>query len=286
MSEASPGTYEFVEATDRDEARQQVLQRETYGAIVLATPPDQPEVLTAPASSTVATQMLTGVAEHLQDQLHEQTGNPDLTVEVTEVVSLSADDPNGAGLVVASFPLVLGGMIGGILICLQVQGPWKRVVSGLAYSVLVGLGLTLIMNTWFGYVQGDFLLDWLGFSVSAGATALFIIGCVALLGPAGIALGALLTMLLGNPLSGANAPWEFLAEPWGQIGQYMVPGASLALLRTLSYFPEAPTATQWWTLAAWLGAGILLTLVGHLAHRKSGRVSGRGGASPGAHPAH
>ena len=159
MSEASPGTYEFVEATDRDEARQQVLQRETYGAIVLATPPDQPEVLTAPASSTVATQMLTGVAEHLQDQLHEQTGNPDLTVEVTEVVSLSADDPNGAGLVVASFPLVLGGMIGGILISLQVQGPWKRVVSGLAYSVLVGLGLTLIMNTWFGYVQGDFLLD-------------------------------------------------------------------------------------------------------------------------------
>ena len=31
----------------------------------------------------------------------------------------------------------------------------------------------------------------------------------------------------------------------------------------MSYFPEAPTATQWLILLSWTAAGVLMTLVGH-----------------------
>ena len=105
-------------------------------------------------------------------------------------------------------------------------------------------------------MKGNFGLVWLAFGLSAMATATFILGCTAILGAPGIGIGAVVTMLLGNPLSGAQAPWQFMVEPWGRIGQYLVPGASNTLLRSLSYFPDAPMAQQWWTLMAWVAAGV------------------------------
>ncbi|GAA1525033.1 hypothetical protein [Brevibacterium permense] len=60
------------------------------------------------------------------------------------------------------------------------------------------------------------------------------------------------------------------SEVWHDIGQFFVPGAAGTLLRDLSYFPDAPSALQWWVLSAWLVVGIALILVGHvIAHRKA-----------------
>ncbi|MDN6605244.1 hypothetical protein [Brevibacterium sp.] len=64
--------------------------------------------------------------------------------------------------------------------------------------------------------------------------------------------------------SAMEAPKEFLAGSWGDIGQFFVPGASGTLLRDLSYFPDAPMAMQWWVLIGWLALGIVLMLIGHL----------------------
>lgn len=84
--------------------------------------------------------------------------------------------------------------------------------------------------------------------------------------------GAVLTMFVGNPLSGATMPWQFLAAPWGAIGQLMVPGASGSLIRSLSYFPEASTAQQWWTLGVWALVGVVLALIGHFRAKESMHV--------------
>ena len=95
------------------------------------------------------------------------------------------------------------------------------------------------------------------------ATAAFIIGMNALLGRAGLGIAAVVTVLFANPLSAAAVPVQFLPEPWGQIGQYFVPGAASNLLRSLSYFPDAATAMQWIILLCWTVGGVVLTLVGH-----------------------
>ncbi|HJX78663.1 hypothetical protein [Glutamicibacter sp.] len=58
-------TFDFVEAKDRADAVSQIKSQQTYGAIVLGSGTEVPEVLTAPAASPVSAQMLTGVATQL-----------------------------------------------------------------------------------------------------------------------------------------------------------------------------------------------------------------------------
>ncbi|MFF0815136.1 hypothetical protein ACFYVR_08275 [Rhodococcus sp. NPDC003318] len=274
----APDAFDFVGAADRNDAIEQIRTRETYGAIILADAPRLPEVLTAPAGSAVATQMLTGVATGLQAQLAQQItaagGSASaVVVPVTAVVPLGDGDAAGSGLAAAAFPLVMGGMIGGIVISLLVVGVIRRLVALAGFAVSAGILLTLVLQTWFEYLPGSFALTALVIGVSVLATSAFIVGCTSLLGPRGVGLGAIVTMLVANPLSAAAIPWQFLAAPWGAVGQYMVPGASNALIRSTSYFPDADTARQWWVLVAWTVFGVVLALAGHYRDRATMRVA-------------
>ncbi len=191
-------------------------------------------------------------------------------VTITDVVPLTDDDPSGAGLAIAGLPLTLGGIVGGVLTSMGIRSRRMRLVGTIVYGVVGGLALALIMQTWFGILQGSFTINALAIGLSIAATVGLINGFVSLIGPAGIAIGAVLTMLIGNPIASLNQPKEFLAGSWGDIGQFFVPGAAGTLLRDLSYFPDAPVALQWWVLSAWLAVGIALILVGHvIAHRKA-----------------
>jgi hypothetical protein len=277
VDQQQPGRIDFVAASDRQAAVDQIKTRETYGAVVLGTPGTAPEVLTAPAGSAVATQLLTTMASQLQAQLAQQIsaagGDPSKAmVTVTPVVPLSANDPTGSGMAAASFPFTLGGMIGGVLISLLVVGAVRRLAALAGFAVASGIVLTLVLQTWWGYLQGDFWVNALAIGLSVLGTSAFVVGCASLLGRGGIALGAVVTVLFASPLSAAAVPWQFLAEPWGAIGQFFVPGASNWLIRSLSYFPDADDSKQWWVLAAWAVLGILLTVVGHFRSRPTMHV--------------
>src|SRR5699024_11039436 len=191
-------------------------------------------------------------------------------VKVTEVVPLSDDDPSGAGLAIAGLPLTIGGIVGGVLTSMGIRSRRMRAVGTLVYGAIGGLALALIMQTWFDILQGDFGLNVLAIGLSIAATAGLINGFVSLIGPAGIGIGAVLTMFIGHPIASLSQPKEFLAGAWGDIGQFFVPGAAGTLLRDLSYFPDAAVGLQWWVLIAWFVVGIVLILIGHLiAHRKT-----------------
>jgi hypothetical protein len=290
LAERDPSPFALRAVADRDEAVALIQDREVYGAIVLG---DAPEVLVASAGSPAAAQALRAVAGELQAQISAaaqaaltqqlqalaqalQAGAapqipstiPSIpTVTVTDVVPLSATDTTGAGLAAASFPLVLGGILSGVLLVLLVAGVVRRLLGLLVFAVAAGAGIALVLQTWFGILQGPWILNAAAAGLAVAATCAVIVGLNALIGPAGIGVGAVITMLIGNPLAAAAVPWQFLAAPWGQIGQWFVPGASASLLRSLSYFPDAATAAQWLTLAAWTLAGVLLALVGHFRSR-------------------
>jgi len=70
-------------------------------------------------------------------------------------------------------------------------------------------------------------------------------------------------LLFANPISAAAIPKEFIAEPWGEVGQWFPPGAAATLVRDLSYFPAADTTFPWLVLGAWAVGGLLLSVVGH-----------------------
>ncbi|WP_353826821.1 hypothetical protein [Agromyces sp. SYSU T0242] len=303
IADEADGAIALERYDDRDAAVAAIEQREVYGAVVLGDSPSQaPEVLIATAANSAVAQQLTGFAQQLQAGIDEQvraalpeqlqqvieaavtaavaqaTGQagggeapaapsapelPQVTVTVTDVVPLADTDPRGTGLAVAMFPLVLGGMLGGIAISLAVIGAMRRVAAVVAYAVAAGLVLAGILQGWFGALQGDYWVNAGAIALAVAAIAAPITGLVAIMGRAGIGVGAVLFILVANPISAATVPMEFLVAPWGAIGQWFPPGAAATLLRDLSYFPDAPMAFPWLVLAGWALAGILLSLVGH-----------------------
>jgi hypothetical protein len=290
LGEQDPAPFDLHEVDSREDAVAQIESRELYGAVLLG---DEPEVLIATAASPVAAQALRGVATQLQSQIDTaaqtalteqltaivgalQSGQrpqlpegaagapPEIpTVTVTDVVPLAEGDSTGAGLAASVFPLVLGGMLGGILLTLLVQGVVRRLVGLVVFGIAAGALITLVMQTWFGMLTGDWLLNATVIGLGVSATSALIIGLAALMGPAGIGVGAVITMFIANPIAGAAMPPQFLPEPWGAIGQFFVPGASATLLRSVMYFPDASTAPQWIILGSWLVGGVVLALIGH-----------------------
>lgn len=266
LEKQMPGHFEFVAADSRIDAVAQIESRKTYGAVILAAPGSAPEVLTAPAASPTVAQLLGTFAQQLKAQTAAQVSaaGGDATkvqVNVTNIVPLASTDAMGTGLVAASFPLLLGGLIGGIITAFLVRGRTKKFAFLLGFSVVSGLLLTALLQGWLGFLQGDSLINAAAIAISVLGTAALIGGLNYLIGRPGLALGAAFTMLVANPLSSASAPWQFIAEPWGQFGQYLVPGSSNSLLRTLSYFPNADVSQQWLTLALWSAFGLVLLLV-------------------------
>ena len=66
---------------------------------------------------------------------------------------LASTDPRGTGLTAAMFPLVMGGMIGGIAISIAVIGALRRVLAVVVYSAVGGVFLTGILAGWFGVLM-------------------------------------------------------------------------------------------------------------------------------------
>ena len=300
-------TFELKQATSREDAEQQIKQRETYGAIVF-TEGAAPEVLTAPAANAAATQMLNGVATQLNTQIQQkalaaktqaltqaiEAGGEQgaqaaaqleqlkaeaekasaMAVKTTAVVPLSESDSSGSGIAISAFPLVIGGILGGSFSALRVNGTWRRFATAALYAVIGGALTALILNVWFGLIPGDFATLWAAFSATYLATASFIVGVSALAVPiVGLGAGAVVTMFIGNPISGANMPSVFLPGAWGAIGQMMVPGASSTLLRSIAYFPEAATSGQWLVLGSWIACGLLAGVIGWaLKERRPAKV--------------
>ena len=289
-------TFDLKQASSREEAEQQIKQRETYGAIIF-TEGAAPEVLTAPAANTAAAQILNGVATQLNAQIQQkalaaktealtqavQAGGEQgaqaaaqleqmkvqaeqasaMEAKTTAVVPLSESDSSGTGLAIAAFPLVMGGILGGSFSVLRVNGTWRRFATATLYAVIGGALTALILSTWFGFIPGDFATLWAAFGATYLATAFFIVGVGALSSPLiGLAVGAVITMFIGNPISGATMPSVFLSGAWGQIGQMLVPGASSTLLRSIAYFPEAATSDQWLVLGSWIAFGLLTGVLG------------------------
>lgn len=213
----------------------------------------------------------------MQEQMQKQVGSIIEAAQaglqgptITDIVPLSDDDPQGAGLAVASLPLTIGGIVGGSLMSFGLKGSWRRLLGVVVYAVVGGLAMVLILDAWFGFAPAPAFELWAAVTLSLAGTVGLIVGLNSLIGGAGIGVGAMITMLVGNPISGAQSPKEFLPGPFGEIGQLFVPGATGTLVRDLSYFPDASLVQPWLVLGGWVVVGLLLIILGH--HRTGGHA--------------
>jgi hypothetical protein len=275
LKKAAPGTFKFTTVSDRAKAVALIKKNKNYGAIVLGT---TPEVLTATAANASIAQELDGLAPKLQAQRVAAATAQHIpvsaigTVKTTDVVPLLSTDPRGTTIAASSIPMVIGGIIGGALLALLVVGVWRRVLALFVYAVVGSAALTGVLQGWFGGLAHSYLVNASAIALVLLGIGGVILGCVSLLGRRGIAVGPVLFLLGATPISAAAVPIEFLAKPWGAVGQWFPPGAGGTLLRQLSYFPAANTAFPWLVLAGWAVLGLLLSLLGHF--KNSGAATG------------
>lgn len=257
---AAAGRDGFDVRTYADEAaaRAAIRDREVYGALVLGGPGGSsgqiaPTVLTASAASPVVAALLTEAAPG--------------GARVRDVVPTSADDPRGVVLASALLPLVLVGLATGILFGVRTRPGARQALALLGAAALAGLVVVGVAQAWLGALGGDW---WVNAGVAAlmvAAMAASVAGLAAVLGVAGLGLGAALMVVVGNPLSGVSSAPELLPGWAGTLGQLLPPGAGGEALRSTAYFDGAAAGGPLLVLGAWAVAGLALVLLGGALRR-------------------
>lgn len=250
---AGEDAFEVTPLADRAAAEQAIADREVYGAIVLG--PDGGEMLTASAASPAVAQALTQLAANVP----AQAGGP---LTVTELAPLSPDDPRGTGFTTAVLPLVIAGIISGAVSAIVVKGGRGRsLVTLLSLTVVAGLVLAAVSQLWLGSLEGSYWANAGVLALGAAAVGSVALGLVRLIGVPGVALTALIMVLLGSPLSGAATGPEMLPAGWGALGQLLPPGATATALRSVAWFDGAGAGPAFLVLGCWVAVGVLLCLL-------------------------
>ena len=121
-TQRAPGVFDVATATDRAAAVDLIETREVYGAVVLG---DAPEILDLDGRQRSSSR---SSSRRCRPCSPSRSGR---RCPVTDRrPARCRADPRGAVLGLVTFPLVIGGMIGGILVSILVVGVWRRVTRG------------------------------------------------------------------------------------------------------------------------------------------------------------
>lgn len=277
--QAGEDAFDVHTYADQAEARAAIEDREVYGAIVGS--PTGITVLTASGASPMVAQLLQQASVEMAanapappgqpagqpaDQPGGQPGGqpagPPAAPKLVDVVPSDSDDPRGAVLGSSVLPLVLAGMATAMLLAFARKPGFGQALALITAAALSGLVVVGITQGWLSAFGGDWWVNGGVFALTILAIGAGVAGLGAVLGPAGLGLGAAVMMLVGNPFSGLSSAPELLPTWVGLTGQYLPPGAGGNLLRSTAYFDGAGAEQHLIVLASWAAAGLLLVVIG------------------------
>jgi len=238
----------------RAEAVTAIENRDVSGAFVMGTA--GVEVLTASAGSPAVAQMLQQISVQMAAAHPEQPAP-----QTTDVVALPADDPRGLVFNSGSLPIVLGGILTGVIVALRVRGGLASILATLGIAVGGGLAIAGVLQGWLGALDGSYWANAGVIALGIAAIGLTMVGLRRAIGLAGLPLGALVVLLLGNPLSGVTSAPELLPTGWSTLGQLLPPGATGTALRSTAFFDGAGAGLPLLVLSCWVVAGAALALL-------------------------
>lgn len=248
------GAFEIHRYADGAAAREAIADRTVYGAVVVT--PQGPELLTASAAGPAVVQLL-------QQAVTRQASAEGAEVRTVDVVPAPANDPRGAALSASVLPLALAGIGAGAAVTLLGLRGMRAVSALVGAAALIGVTAAALAHSWLGVLTGSWWAEAGVFALATLAVSAAVAGLAALLGPAGVGITAGLVMLFGNPFSGATSAPQMLPEPAGAIGQWLPPGASTTLLRSVSFFDGAAATGPALTLTWWAALGLGAVLLGN-----------------------
>ncbi|MFD8057648.1 DUF3533 domain-containing protein [Streptomyces cyaneofuscatus] len=256
------------------EAREQIMNRDIDGALIVSPQGRTDTLLVASGGGTV----LSSALERILTQVE---AGQQRTVRTVDVAPASPDDFDG----LSSFYLVVGWCVGGYL-CASIlaisagtkpanrQRALIRTAVMAVYAVAGGIGGAVIIGPILGALPGSV---W-GLA-GLGALVVFSVGMItlaleALTGIVGIGLAVLIIVIAGNPSAGGAFPLPMLPDFWRAIGPALPPGAGTWVARSIAYFRGNAVTGPLLVLSAWAVAGTALTLLLSM-RRRSGRDDGR-----------
>ncbi|MFD4277260.1 DUF3533 domain-containing protein [Streptomyces cyaneofuscatus] len=261
------------------EAREQIMNRDIDGALIVSPQGRTDTLLVASGGGTV----LSSALERILTQVE---ADQQRTVRTVDVAPASPDDFDG----LSSFYLVVGWCVGGYL-CASIlaisagtkpanrQRALIRTAVMAVYAVAGGIGGAVIIGPILGALPGSV---W-GLA-GLGALVVFSVGMItlaleALTGIVGIGLAVLIIVIAGNPSAGGAFPLPMLPDFWRAIGPALPPGAGTWVARSIAYFRGNAVTGPLLVLSAWAVAGTALTLLLSM-RRRGGQDDGSAGTVP------
>ncbi|MEU6163849.1 DUF3533 domain-containing protein [Streptomyces tanashiensis] len=253
---------------DEAEARDQVLNRDIDGALIVDPRGRTDTLLVASGGGKVLSATLEAMITELE------AANQRL-VRTVDVAPSSSQDFNG----LSAFYLVIGWCVGGY-ICAAIlaisagsrPANRERAIIRLGvlalYSALGGLGGAIIVGPILGALPGSVAALW-----GLGTLVVFAVGAATLalqsvFGIVGIGLAILLIVIAGNPSAGGAFPLPMLPPFWRAIGPYLPPGAGTWAARSIAYFKGNGMTASMVVLSVWAIVGAAVTLVLSSVKRK------------------
>jgi hypothetical protein len=253
LEQNAPGAFRITYYPGEAALRDAIRNRDVYGGISFG--PDGRTLFIATGASPAVAQLLSqvgaGIATH--------TGVP---LRTEDVAPPTADDPRGAGLAASALPVTLAGMLPAIALVLMLRREvWTRFTAAVVFAGLAALAIAALLRFVLGSIDANFWGVAGGLTLGIAAPGLFMLGLGSLFGRAGLAVGGLLALLIGNPLSGLTSAPELLPRGWGAVGQWLPQGANATLLRSTAFFGGSGAAMAIVVLTCWAVAGTALVVI-------------------------
>jgi len=260
LDEKMPGAFEVTSYPDADALRDAVRSRDVYGGLVFR--PQGVELLIATGGSPAVAQLLT----QLGTDISRQTGVP---LRTEDLAPPASGDPRGTGLAASALPITMAGLLPAIALLLVLKREiWTRTVAMAVAAAVTAVTLAALLRWVLGAVDANFWGVTAALTLGLLGVGLTVLGLGSLFGRPGVALGVLLALLLGNPLSGLAGAPELLPSGWGQLGQWLPQGATATLLRSAGFFDGAGGATPALVLSCWALAGLALIVIAAVRQRE------------------
>jgi len=261
LEQHAPGAFAITYYPGEAALRDAIRNRDVYGGISFG--PDGRSLLIATGGSPMVAQMLT----QMGNGIAQQVGVP---LRTEDLAPPTADDPRGAGLAASALPITLAGLLPGVALVLFLKREvWTRFIAAVVFAAGAGVTIAALLRYVFGSIDQSIWGVAAGLTLGLLAAGLAMLGLGSLFGRVGLAIGALMALLLGNPLSGLNSAPEMLPSGWGTVGQWLPQGATATLLRSTAFFDGAGATTAIAVLSCWAVAGIGLIVLAAVRQGRS-----------------
>ena len=261
LEQHAPGAFALTYYPGEAALRDAIRNRDVYGGISFGQ--DGRALLIATGGSPTVAQLLTQVGNGIA----QQAGVP---LRIEDLAPTTADDPRGAGLAASALPITLAGLLPAIALVLVLKREvWTRLVTAVVFAAVSGWTIAALLRYVFGSIDQNFWGVTAGLTLGVLAAGLMMLGLGSLFGRVGLAVGALLALLVGNPLSGLNSAPEMLPSGWGELGQWLPQGANATLLRSTAFFSGAGATIAIVVLTCWTIVGAVLVIVAAMRQRRT-----------------